>query len=122
MQVSILNVCVCIRSFTSILLLEITNITSIGGQTILVLGQLTLDCFTIPSDLPVVWVAIGFKIPDSELATDPRAIIQSTEYGSRLTLTNTTVRDSRGYGCSFNQREAFADIFVTIIPGTYFIS
>lgn len=110
-------------SFTSILLLEVTNITSVGSQSILASEQLTLNCFTVPSDLPVVWVAMSgpFGVINRQLAKDPRAVIKSTEYGSRLTLINTTVEDSVEYGCHFNHRNAFlsANASVTIIPGTY---
>ena len=133
MHVSTLNF--WYNSFTPILLLEVTNITSVGGQNILAPEQLILSCFTVPSDLPVVWVAINgiiinpgkqfFRDPfagiERQLAEDPRAIIESTEYGSRLTLTNTTVGDSVEYSCRFIQRDAFslANIFVPVIPGNY---
>ena len=113
---------ICMWLYTSILLLEITNITLIGNQSILATEQLILNCFTVPSDLPVVWFVISrIDSPDRQLAEDPRVVIESTEYGSRLTLTNTTVEDTQEYGCRFNQREAFAlaTTFVTIIPGTY---
>ena len=120
------------NSFTFIILLEVTNITLVGSQNILASEQLTLNCFTVPSDLPVSWVFVSDNILileikffggslERQLAEDPRAHIESTEFGSRLTLTNTTVEDSGVYRCHFIQRDLFssANIFVPVIPGTY---
>lgn len=103
-------------------LVEITNVTSASGQNVTTVGELILDCFTVPSDLPVNWIAIEFSdSPNRQLADDPRAVIQSTEYGSRLTIRNTTVEDSGEYQCLFNHSfyEIRSNISVTIIPGKF---
>ena len=116
--------CMCMQhDFESIVFLqtEIINISSTNGQNIFAAGQLILDCFTIPNDLPVVWGAFNFDDSEKQLAGDPRAIIQSTEYGSRLTLMNTTVEDSGYYTCSSIERFVRPDapFIVTIIPGIF---
>ena len=97
---------------------EIVNVSSISGQNIFAAGQFSLNCFTIPNDLPVVWTAFNF---DKQLTGDPRAIVQSTGYGSRLTLMNTTVEDGGIYACNSIQGTIrLNDSFnVTVIPGTY---
>ena len=100
---------------------ELVNISSISGQSIFAAGQFSLNCFTIPNDLPVVWTAFNFDYSYKELTGDPRAIVQSTGYGSRLTLMNTTVEDSGYYACNSIQgtigpTDSFS---VTVIPGTY---
>ena len=100
---------------------EIVNVSSISGQNIFEVGQFSLNCFTIPNDLPVVWTAFNFDYSNKQLTGDPRAIIQSTGYGSRLTLVNTTIEDSGYYTCNFIERTVSStDPFsVTVIPGTY---
>ena len=89
------------------------------------MGELTLTCLTVPSNLPVMWFASeNFdSLDDRVLAEDSRAIIQSTNHGSMLRLRNTTVEDGGGYICSFDHDiygTSAAYTEVTIIPGIYF--
>ena len=104
------------------LIAEIINVTSNSSQNIVVQGELILTCFTNPSDVLVTWIHYpDFESSGKQLMNDPRAIIRSTDYGSTLTLRNTTTEDTGEYKCALDDSfsEEHESTFITIIHGTY---
>ena len=102
------------------LIAEIINVTSNSSQDVVVQGELFLTCFTNPSDVPVSWIHCpNFESSGKQLMNDPRAIIQSTDYGSALTLRNTTTDDTGEYKCALvdSFSEEYQSTFITIIHG-----
>ena len=103
------------------LIAEIINVTSNSSQNVFVQGELTLTCFTNPSDVPVTWIHYPDFESSGKQLNDPLAIIQSTDYGSALTLRNTTTEDTGEYKCALDDSftEEYESTFITIIHGTY---